>query len=56
MQIKKIENKINLDENVIAENEFKCNHDCVEYYYSGSTAKDGCSQKYKVTAKTVTVW
>lgn len=56
MKVKKIFNKVNLDKNVKAENEYKCNHDCIEYYYSGSTAKDGCAEKSKITAKTATIW
>ncbi|WP_155832372.1 hypothetical protein [Butyrivibrio sp. MC2013] len=56
MKIKKVTNKIKLDRNVKAEDAYKCNHDCIEYYYSGNTAKDGCRQRHKVTAKTATIW
>ena len=54
MRIKKIENKINLEDNVVAENSYKCHHDCIEYYYAGRTASKGCNQKHKVTARTST--
>ena len=54
MRIKKIENKINLEDNVVAENSYKCHHDCIEYYYAGRTAYKGCKQKHKVTARTST--
>lgn len=47
MRIKKIENKINLEDNVVAENSYKCHHDCIEYYYAGRTASKGCKQKHK---------
>lgn len=53
-EIKKIENKINLEDNVVAENSYKCHHDCIEYYYAGRTASKGCKQKHKVTARTST--
>ena len=52
MEIKKVTDKVELnDQNVKAEwDEYKCNHDCVEYYYVGSTAKRGCRRGSKISA------
>lgn len=51
MKVKKIFSKIKLDQNVKAEDAYKCNHDCIEYYYSGSNAANGCVQKSEITSK-----
>jgi hypothetical protein len=56
MKIKKIENKINLDMNVTAENDYECHHDCIVYYYSGNTSSSGCKEKSKLTSSTTTSW
>ena len=47
MEIKKINDKVKLnEENVKAErDEYACHHDCIEYYYSGSTGAKGCSRR-----------
>lgn len=58
MEIKKISEKVNLKEqNIKAEfDEYKCNHDCIEYYYSGATAAKGCKRKNKTTPKTTSAF
>ena len=53
MKVKKIFSKINLDQNVKAEDPYKCNHDCIEYSYTGSVAAEGCAQSCEITSKTV---
>ena len=52
MKITKVTDKVSLnDQNVKAEwDEYKCNHDCIEYDYAGSTAKYGCRRVSKISA------
>ena len=52
MEIKKVTDKVELnDQNVKAEwDKYKCNHDCIEYDYAGSTAKHGCRRVSKISA------
>ena len=54
MKVKKIFSKINLDQNVKAEDPYKCNHDCIEYSYTGSVAAEGCAQSCEITSKMTT--
>ncbi|MBO4865864.1 MAG: hypothetical protein J5582_04765 [Ruminococcus sp.] len=58
MEIKKINDKVKLnEENVKAErDEYACHHDCIEYYYSGSTGAKGCTRRSTITAKTTRAW
>ena len=56
MKVKKIVNKVNLDRNVIAENEYECHHDCIKYYFVGDTAAKGCRERSKLTSSTTTWW
>lgn len=56
MKIKKITQKVDLNDNVKAENAYECAHDCIVYYYVGKTAKKGCRQKHKVNAQTTILW
>ena len=58
MEIKKIDNKVKLNyRNVKAEkDEYACNHDCIEYYYSGSTGAKGCRRGSTISAKTTRAW
>ncbi len=54
MVIKKIISKIGLEDNVKSERADQltdCLHDCVDFQFSGSTAKFGCRRKVTYSAK-----
>ena len=54
MKVKKIFININLEQNLKAEDPYKCNHDCIEYSYTGSVAAEGCAQSCEITSKMTT--
>ena len=52
MKVKKITGKVKLgEENVKAEGNYTCLHDCIDYKYTGSTAAKNCGRKASVSAK-----
>jgi hypothetical protein len=57
MKVQKVTEKIKLDEeNVKAEGNYNCLHDCVDYTYTGSTAAKKCARRAIVSAKYTKAW